>query len=74
MENEIKPLDFVKPKDRNRIGMVISTHDTLCTDDHYVTNASVRWIGGNEVNLKTAWWTIDEIDIIDSLGNIIGHK
>lgn len=64
----MKPLDFVRPKDQKDfkcVGIVIETNSE---------RGSVAWLGKEHKGLKTAWWSKDELDIIDNLPRVLSNN
>jgi len=62
----IKPLDFVRPKgDTSAIG-IITEISSFMTTEGVCYQASIQWIGGSD-KLHNAWWTENEIEVIDNL-------
>lgn len=67
----IRPLDFVRPKSKpNAIGMVTEISSFENTNGGITFQASIKWIGGSN-GLPTAWWQIQQLDIVDNLARLL---
>ena len=68
----IKPLDFVSPKNNlNKVGIIKEISSFTSNKELFYT-ASVEWLNGSD-GLKSAWWGMDEIIIIDSLPRLLSR-
>jgi hypothetical protein len=70
----IRPLDFVRPKSKpNAVGMVTEIGSFKNTEDGITYQASVEWIGGGD-GLHTAWWQVQQLDIVDNLARLLSRE
>lgn len=70
----IKPLDFVRPKERvNKVGMITELSSFINGKNEIYYQASIEWIGGSD-GLKTAWWGMNEIEVIDNLPRLLSRE
>jgi hypothetical protein len=70
----IKPLDFIRPKGNlNKVGMITEISSFLTNKDEIYYQASVEWIGGSD-GLHSAWWGMNEIEVIDSLPRLLSRE
>ena len=74
-QKTIKPLDFVRTKS-GAVGLVTEvTFNTYCINGKDVKrpSASVAFLECFQ-GLKTAWWHYKEIEVVDSLPNLLARK
>lgn len=70
----MKPLDFVKSREHDdMIGIITEIHTHKNTKEIEYCECSITWIGNNIYALKSAWWQISEIRIIDNLPNLLSR-